>query len=158
MLLTLSLRRPLVIAGIAIGASTMSAGCTQLRAQSTGSAPSERSDSLRRVGPRQLEPTVTATAHAPGAWSGIGCSLPACADVARHATGHQDQPARVDQRGRFALIGLLVGAAAGWGVYAYQCSHDSDCYSPVGGILLAAAGGTVGLLIGVLIAPGPGSS
>lgn len=73
------------------------------------------------------------------------------------ALDHPEPPLSVDKRGKFALVGLVVGAAAGWGVYAYQCTHGSDCYSPVGGVLLAVAGGVVGLLVGVLIAPGPGS-
>ena len=94
-------------------------------------------------------------------WPVIACSSGASCPVfpvtALLASPHQVPPATADQRGKFALIGLVVGAAAGWGVYAYQCTHGADCYSPVGGVLLAAAGGVLGLLVGILIAPGPGS-
>jgi hypothetical protein len=55
------------------------------------------------------------------------------------------------------MIGLVAGAAAGWGWYAYQCSHHDDCYSPMGGVLLAVAGGVLGMLVGLLVAPAPGA-
>jgi hypothetical protein len=61
---------------------------------------------------------------------------------------------RTVQRSRYALWGFVAGAAVGWMVFAQAC-ESSDCYGPSGGILLASAGGLLGMVVGLLLAPAP---
>jgi hypothetical protein len=116
-----------------------------------------RPDSSRAAGPLVVPPRLQrATAgrdHAALA-TVRDCHLTAACFTLERA--HAPAPvAKESRRGTFALVGLVAGAAAGWGWYAYRCGHGDDCYSPVGGVLLAAAGGVIGLLVGLLIAPTP---
>lgn len=59
------------------------------------------------------------------------------------------------RRRTYALVGLVVGAAVGWGWFRHRCNTGSECFSPFEGVLLAGAGGAVGLVVGLLIAPSP---
>lgn len=59
------------------------------------------------------------------------------------------------RRRAYALAGLVAGAATGWGWFWYRCTTGEECYSPLGGIMLAGAGGAVGMVIGLLLAPTP---
>ena len=61
----------------------------------------------------------------------------------------------VSRRGRNVLVGFLLGAGAGWVIYSRACA-DEDCTSPVGGVMLSAVGGAVGMLLALLLAPVPG--
>lgn len=150
MFLTAALRGAIV--AVAVAATTPVAA--SLAAQETrGGESRARVDSLRPPGPSRLQPEWRAVPRAFSSSRLLACdSLATCSMTIPRAV----DDVSADQRGKFALIGLVVGAAAGWGAYAYQCTHGSDCYSPVGGLLLAAAGGVVGLLVGILVAPGPG--
>lgn len=58
------------------------------------------------------------------------------------------------QRSRYAFWGFVIGAGVGWMVYAQAC-ENADCYGFSGGILLAAAGGLLGMVVGLLIGPAP---
>lgn len=79
---------------------------------------------------------------------------PACADPFTCAVPVPAQDHTV-QRSRYAFWGFVAGAAVGWMVFAQAC-ESSDCYGPSGGILLAAAGGLLGMVVGLLLAPAPG--
>lgn len=159
MLLTPALRRALLASMIvALSPVPTSAKAQAARgsAWTTGAAPIG-TDSVVMHGPRVLRPLLRIDV-AGNPWHEHACDVVlSCREPTRSSTDEQERATTNDQRGSFALVGLVVGAAAGWGFYAYQCTHGSDCYSPVGGILLATAGGIVGLLVGVLIAPGPGT-
>lgn len=86
-------------------------------------------------------------------WRLTSCETLRCVFDDDRAT-QGDAAARRDRRGLYALTGALVGGGAAWGWFAYHCRRG-DCYSPVGGLLLAAGGGALGALVGILIAPTP---
>lgn len=72
---------------------------------------------------------------------------------------HPGTPLPVDDvgrtRGRYAMAGFIVGAGAGALWYAQACSRE-DCMGPsFGAIVLIAAGGVVGALVGLLLGPSP---
>lgn len=89
-------------------------------------------------GARHQQPTTTRLTFSP--------ALPA----------QPDSAARAHSLGRHLLIGLGVGAAAGWAVGTYSRNHSSectDCMTPVsaippfGAVVGAAAGTLVGWLV-----------
>ena len=58
------------------------------------------------------------------------------------------------RRARYALVGFLVGAGAGWAFFLRACSSE-DCYSLLPGLFLGAAGGLLGMVVGLLVGPTP---
>lgn len=81
------------------------------------------------------------------------CAAPMTCAMADQPEPYQDDVER--RRARFALVGFLVGAGVGGVVYLQACANE-DCMNPFGGILLSAAGGLLGMVVGLLLGPSPG--
>jgi hypothetical protein len=57
------------------------------------------------------------------------------------------------RRGFYAGVGFLAGAATGAGIGWYRCQREAECVIPIGAVLLAALGGAIGALVGLLLSP-----
>lgn len=66
-----------------------------------------------------------------------------------NATGQEQNRS---QRGLYAAVGFFTGAVAGW-VYGDHICRRDNCMIPVSNVMMAAAGGALGALAGLLIAP-----
>ncbi|NUQ11653.1 MAG: hypothetical protein HUU26_04885 [Gemmatimonadaceae bacterium] len=119
-----------------------------------GQAPLITPDSAR---PAKLVPGGTEVQR-PERLQPSGVRLRAACDVATPCTAPASAPPWQDagvRRGRYVLAGFLLGAGAGWVIYSRACS-DVDCTSPIGGVMLSAVGGAVGMLVALLLTPAPG--
>lgn len=133
---------------------------TTLSARAQGVTPPGRADAA----PSSVSAWAARPAPllAPGATSPIVATHGTCAAARRCAVmlpnadrPQGDEPRAGDRRRAYAITGLVVGAAVGWGWFRHRCNTGNECFSPLEGVLLAGAGGAVGMVVGLLMAPTP---